>query len=229
MTTNTVYWVRHGESWVNLSHEFSYRIVDRPLTPKGVLQAQQTAAHFRGTPVAAIYASPLSRAFQTAEAIGAVVGQPVVPLEEFRELNVGRLEEDPMSEASWRTFAGVVTAWWAGDDDAAFPGGEDRHALVARIARGLREATRGRDGETVVIVSHGGNLMNVLRDICPTFDLARARATGVANCSITRLALTTEGDRVAGVIHEWNTCGHLSGAAAELVSGVPANFGEPEG
>ncbi|MFN8483258.1 MAG: histidine phosphatase family protein [Anaerolineae bacterium] len=228
MTTNTVYWVRHGESWVNLRHEFSYRIVDKPLTPKGVLQAQQTAARFRDVPVAAIYASPLSRAVQTAEAIGEAVGRPVVALEELRELNVGRLEEDPISEASWRIFAQVVNAWWAGDDDAVFPGGEDRHALVARITAGLREATRGRDGETVVVVSHGGNFMNVLRDIVPTFDLALARETGVSNCSVTRMELTTEGERVEGVIQEWNACGHLSGEAAELVSGVPAGLDEPE-
>ncbi|MFN8476040.1 MAG: histidine phosphatase family protein [Anaerolineae bacterium] len=226
MTTNTVYWVRHGESWVNLSHEFSYRIVDKPLTPKGVLQAQQTAAHFRGAPIAAIYASPLSRAVQTAEAIGQVVGRTVVPLEELREVNVGRLETEPPTAETWAIHASVIRAWMAGDVDAAFPEGESYRTLLARIETGLREATRGRDGESVVVVSHGGNLMSVLHDVCPTFDTDVARQTGVSNCSITRMELTTNGERVEGVIREWNACGHLSGEAAELVSGVPANYGK---
>ena len=226
MATNTVYWVRHGESWVNINLEFSYRLVDKPLTPKGLLQAQQTAAYFADKPVAAVYASPLSRAVQTAEAIGQVVGQPVVALEEFREVNVGQLEAMPPTAETWAMHARVVNAWMTGDGDAAFPGGENYHTLLARIRAGLREATRGRDGERVVVVSHGGNLISVLHDICPTVDMRRVRETGVSNCSITRIQLHTDGDRVEGIVREWNTCGHLSGAAADLITGVPADYGD---
>ena len=40
---NRIYLVRHGENRANLTKEFSYRLVDYPLTEKGILQAQQTA------------------------------------------------------------------------------------------------------------------------------------------------------------------------------------------
>ena len=36
---NRVYLVRHGENLAHLTKEFSYRKVDYPLTPKGVMQA----------------------------------------------------------------------------------------------------------------------------------------------------------------------------------------------
>lgn len=39
---NIIYLVRHGENKANLTKEFSYKKVDYPLTPKGVIQAQQT-------------------------------------------------------------------------------------------------------------------------------------------------------------------------------------------
>ena len=42
---NLVYLVRHGENPANLLKQFSYRKVDYPLTEKGVLQAEQTAAY----------------------------------------------------------------------------------------------------------------------------------------------------------------------------------------
>ena len=38
-----LYLIRHGENLANLTKEFSYLKVDYPLTPKGKLQAAQTA------------------------------------------------------------------------------------------------------------------------------------------------------------------------------------------
>ena len=59
---NTLYLVRHGENRANLTKQFSYKTVDYPLTPKGVLQAQQTAEFFQDKQIDEIYASPLKRA-----------------------------------------------------------------------------------------------------------------------------------------------------------------------
>ena len=39
-----LYLIRHGENLANLTKEFSYLKVDYPLTPKGRLQAEQTAS-----------------------------------------------------------------------------------------------------------------------------------------------------------------------------------------
>ena len=84
MVVNTLYLVRHGENLANLTREFSYRKVDYPLTERGVRQAEQTAAHFAslgarpgGRPIDAIFSSPLKRALQTAEIIGAATGHAV--------------------------------------------------------------------------------------------------------------------------------------------------------
>ena len=68
---NRLYLVRHGENPANLTKEFSYRRVDYGLTPKGVLQARQTAEFFKGKAVHAVYSSPLKRAAETAGIIAA--------------------------------------------------------------------------------------------------------------------------------------------------------------
>ena len=47
---NTLYFVRHGENPANLTREFSYKMVDYPLTENGIQQAEQTAAYFASRP-----------------------------------------------------------------------------------------------------------------------------------------------------------------------------------
>ncbi|MGH2510245.1 MAG: histidine phosphatase family protein, partial [Ktedonobacteraceae bacterium] len=93
--TNTIHLVRHGENPANITHEFSYKLIDYPLTPKGVLQATQTAEFLKGTPIDAIYSSPLKRAHETAHIIAAPHQLPVTVIEGFREVNVGELELRP--------------------------------------------------------------------------------------------------------------------------------------
>ena len=57
-----LYLIRHGENLANLTKEFSYRKVDYSLTPKGKLQAEQTARTLQDRGIAAVYSSPLRRA-----------------------------------------------------------------------------------------------------------------------------------------------------------------------
>lgn len=98
---NYLYWVRHGENPANIAKQFSCRLVDYPLTPKGVLQAQQTADYFRDKAIHEVYASPLKRAVQTAEIIAAPLELAVHTVEHFREVNVGTLESQPPTAEVW--------------------------------------------------------------------------------------------------------------------------------
>src|SRR5437588_12038201 len=93
--SNKVYLVRHGENPANLTREFSHRRVDYSLTPRGIEQARQTAEFFRKGRVDELYSSPLKRALETAQIIAGAVDRPITVVEEFRELNVGRLEDEP--------------------------------------------------------------------------------------------------------------------------------------
>ncbi|RIK26407.1 MAG: hypothetical protein DCC52_10270 [Chloroflexi bacterium] len=69
------YFVRHGESEANVTREFSNdNRVKHPLTANGRAQAQALAEQLRATEFAALYASPLLRARQTAEILNAPHG-----------------------------------------------------------------------------------------------------------------------------------------------------------
>jgi 2,3-bisphosphoglycerate-dependent phosphoglycerate mutase len=218
----TLYLVRHAENRANLTKEFSHRLVDYPLTPKGRLQAEQTAVFFAGMPIAAVYSSPLRRAMETAAAIAAPFGQEVTVLEQFREINVGDLEGEPPTEENWTRHNDVLRAWRRGTLETAFPGGEDFYALWARVAEGYGLiAARHRDA-TVVIVAHGGVFTSTIKALCPDVELGALLRQENHNCSISEVLLAPHDGALRGQLVRWAACDHLSGAAAELVSGVPS-------
>jgi broad specificity phosphatase PhoE len=188
----TVYYVRHGESLVNLARELSHRDVDKPLTEHGADQARRLALFLADSPgiKRPVYSSPLLRARQTAEIVADRLGTSVEVVEGFREFDVGDLDGRTDAEA-WATYDSVLWAWSSGERDVAFPGGENHVQLVDRVRRGLSHVVRGRDHEPVVVVAHGGILRAALPALLPG---ARRPEFDMDNCAITELALRLSGE-----------------------------------
>jgi broad specificity phosphatase PhoE len=219
ISTNTIYLVRHGENPANITKEFSYRIVDYPLNARGVLQAEQTAEFFRGKPIDAIYASPLRRARQTAEIIAQVLHLPVTLLEEFREINVGDLEQRPPTVENWRAHDRVIADWYRGEYRSTFPGGENFLQLLQRIRRGLLKATHQSDGKRIIIAGHGGIFTALVKALCYNADRVEIYHGAMDNCAITEIELSAVEDVLVGNLRVWASTAHLSGAAAQLTPG----------
>lgn len=217
--TNTLYLVRHGENPANLTKEFSYKLVDYSLTPKGILQAEQTAAFFQHNlpPLHAAYASPLKRARETGEIIARAQGLPVTVLEELREINVGAMEQRQPTEENWREHDHIIDQWFQGHPETAFPEGENFLELVERARQGLLTITRERDGQHILIASHGGILAAMVNVFCPR---ERGLITSIMdNCAITEIELVSSADTILdGTMRCWASSTHLSGEAALLVS-----------
>ena len=218
---NRLLLVRHGENRANLTKEFSHRLIDYPLTAKGKLQAEQTAAYLSAYPVTQVFASPLKRARETAEIIAAELGVSVEVLEAFRELNVGTLEAEPPTAASWQLHDEIVRAWAAGDAEARFPGGESFTELLERVREGYETMCRGRDGETLVLVAHGGSLSLPLLKLVP-LDRDRLRRTTHHNCAVSELKASHDETTLRLRLVRWASAGHLHGDAAAFVAGAPA-------
>jgi broad specificity phosphatase PhoE len=217
---NRFYFVRHGENWANITKEFSYKLVDYSLTPKGVLQAEQTAEAFAGVPLAAIYTSPLKRAAETAAILGGRLGLPVHTREALREINVGAMEGLAPTVEAWRRYMRVVDAWAAGDLAASFPDGDSFHTLWARLRSALAQIIDEQPGAPVLIVAHGGIFTSTLTALCPSADAALLREPN-HNCSISEILVKRRGDALYGELVGWAACGHLSGEAALMTPAAP--------
>lgn len=207
--------VRHGENPANLTKEFSHRRVDYSLTPKGRLQAQQTA-HFLATrPIAAVWSSPLKRAQETAAPLARALGLTVQVCEDFREMNVGDLEGMEPRDRAWSVYADVMRQWFSGHPEARFPGGESRLELVERFRRGLE--TVAPSGE-VVVVGHGGIFTHGVCELCALEDPKAFFAQENYNASVSLLEAS---GRSGWRLVSWGSTAHLSGEAAVLVESVP--------
>jgi probable phosphoglycerate mutase len=186
----TVWYIRHGENPANLTGELSCRAVDHPLTDLGIEQASSLASRLTDIAPAAIYASPLRRAAQTAQIIASRVGVPVITLEELRELDVGTLE-GRCDEQAWDLFLGIAYAWHAGDHDRAYPGGENFHQVVARLSSALRRALDHPPGSRVLVVAHDGLIRAALPALCPG---TPPPATGLPKCGVAKLSVRSTPD-----------------------------------
>jgi probable phosphoglycerate mutase len=159
-----LWWARHGQSEANVSHTFSHRRYDPPLTELGRREAADLARRVAALDPTAVYCSPMLRARQTAAAVTEGLGlADAVVLEGLRELDVGSLD-GRRDEAGWRRHDEVLSAWREGDRGAAFPDGEDLDGLLTRlrgaldVAGGAAEAASG----PILVVAHGGNLLAAL-------------------------------------------------------------------
>ena len=208
--------VRHGENIANLTKEFSHRLVDHPLTERGVLQARQTAEALVGRGVDAIFSSPLRRATQTAQIFAGRLGLPFEVIEDLREANIGDLEKSPPTAETWARHNAIVESWFRGQPENAFPGGENYHGLTARYFNALRQALLGREGQTLVLVGHGGMFSWTLPALVPQVDLLWLRDQINHNCSITEILVWEEEDRVTGCLLSWADTRHLHGEAANF-------------
>lgn len=217
---NTVHFVRHGENPANLNREFSHRVVDYPLTPRGVAQAEATARLIVGAPISAVFTSPLVRARQTAEIIAAPLGLPVVVVEAFREVNVGALELRPPTPEDWALHDDIFARWLAGEAALRFPEGESHADLCERMRVGLVETLRDRDEEELVIVAHGGILAATIWAFCD--NITPAEMTLIPNCSVTRLRMEAQDGDVRGTVEAWAECAHLSEEHARDPLAAPA-------
>lgn len=214
---NTIYLVRHGENPANLKSEFSYKLVDYSLTPKGRLQAQQTAEYFKDKQIHEIYASPLKRTRETAQIIADALDLPVTVVEEFREVNVGALEKQPPSIENWELHDRIVAEWFFGRHEVTFPEGENYLTLLQRMRSGLSQVIHNKIGKNIIVVGHAGIFTIPLRDICPNIDIEEITRRNPHNCSITELELIMSEEKPVGKLKNWAYIDHLSGEAAQFV------------
>ena len=143
--------LRHGQTPMSVQKRYAGR-TDAPLTDTGVRQAVAAAKRLAPAGIAAIVTSPLQRAVRTAEEVAAATGVPVLADDGFRETDYGAWEGLTFAEVRER-WPSEVTRWLA-DPDVAPPGGESFAAVSERVTAALHRVLAGREGQTVLIVSH---------------------------------------------------------------------------
>ncbi len=207
-----LYFIRHGENQANIDHIMAYKVVNFPLTPKGVEQAEYLAAWLSDHKIARVYSSTLQRAWQTAEIIRGRLALPEVrQIEDLREVNVGVL--DGKSDlASWEIHDGILLRWNEGEATALFEEGEDHHALRERLRRAVEEiVTENADlgpEQGIAVVAHGGLLVYGLPWLCHDLPFEQVQG-GLKNTALSVVEVKIEADSHQFSCVRWGSLEHL--------------------
>jgi probable phosphoglycerate mutase len=189
---------------------------DLPLTDHGRWQARTLGGFLtsHGLTFAASYASPLKRAWETAEILRATAGVPeLVPEPSLKEIHAGALEgltfTDIVAQFPSYTDRGI-----AGMGDFGEFGGEsydDVQARASEVKARLVALHRAR-GERVLCVGHGGLNFQLLK-LCICEPVPRVCIVRMGNCSATLVRFRERRGTYIGEI-AWHV-------PVELMAGIP--------
>jgi probable phosphoglycerate mutase len=121
------------------------------LSEDGRGQAETLGKRLAEMPVAAVYASPIERTTQTAQAVASHHGLEVLPLPGVIEADYGEWTGQKLSDLAKTDLWTVVQR---SPSRASFPGGESLAAMQARMIAALDAVVVDHPGELVVVVSH---------------------------------------------------------------------------
>jgi len=203
--------IRHGETAWNVDTRIQGHL-NIPLNDTGHWQGQRLGQALAGEEIAAIYASDLSRAHETALYVSRSTGVPVVPELGLRERGFGEFEG--------KTFAEIEVAlpaqserWRKRDPSFTPAGGESLLQVQERVLATVNRLAKQHPGELIVMVGHGG-VMDVLYRAAARLDLQAARTWLLGNTAINRLLWSPEGLSLVG----WSDTQHLSDPALDETS-----------
>ena len=161
--------IRHAESTGNVENRWIGR-VDVPLSEAGRRQAGQLRASLEreGYVPTHIYASPLSRAFETARIAAANWDCPVEPWGDLVELKVG-VFSNMTGEEIEKAFPALARKFAATHNFDIIDGAETHQECNARARRVLdRLSSVHNNSDRVMLFSHGGILRYLISRLLGT-------------------------------------------------------------
>ena len=221
-TATTILFVRHGAT-TTTGRELPGRAPGLHLSDEGRRQADGVAARIRamahppapapaggngasangttkrsrpkGTPIAAVYASPLERTRETAAPIGAALGLDVLADEGLVELDVGEWTGMELKAAYKRPEWATIQRYPSG---FTFPGGESFLAMQSRVVATVDRLRAAHPGQTIVAVSHADPIRALVAHAMGTH-LDLFQRIVVSPCSLTAIAFGDGGPLVLTV------------------------------
>ena len=202
--------VRHGETEWNKEKRYQGHL-DSSLTERGLAQARAVAdALAEPSPLwsdcfAALYSSDLGRAVQTAECIGKRLNLAVNTDARLREINLGiiqGLRAVDIAEKHPEVYR------QCDDWQYAPPGAETRQQRYDRSIASMLEMFGKHEGETFVVVTHGGVLDGFLRQAL-RIPISDPRRFSIFNGSLNVISRQDDDLR----LESWGIVHHLTNAS----------------
>lgn len=153
--------LRHGQTELSAQRRYSGR-GNPALTEVGRRQADAAARYLaqRGG-IAAVFSSPLQRAYDTAARAAKALGLDVTVDDDLIETDFGAWEGLTFTEAAERDPE--LHGRWLRDTGTTPPGGESFDDVLDRVVRARERIIASHQGSTVLVVSHVTPIKMLLR------------------------------------------------------------------
>jgi alpha-ribazole phosphatase len=149
-----LYLIRHGEVEGIAEGQLIGR-TDRPLSARGISQAQQLAEALSPARLAAVYSSDLQRARVTAEIIAKHRELTVHESSAWREVDMGDWEGLTVA-ALFEETPELIEQVFSDPASFQYPGGESFADFTVRVQAALDQLLVTHESGDVALVAHGG-------------------------------------------------------------------------
>lgn len=192
----TVLFIRHGENAWTESHKLAGRTPGVSLNEYGQQQAEALGKRLAGAKLHAIYASPLERTMETAQAIAQ--HHPHLELNPYPgllEVDYGEWTGEEIKKLAKTKAWPVIQAYPTG---AGFPGGETMFEMQARCVREINRLVGCHPEETIAVVGHADLIKAAVAHYLGVhFDLFQRLV--ISTASITTISFSSMGPRILAV------------------------------
>lgn len=155
--------IRHGATVLSAEDRFAGS-TDVDLSDEGRRQARCLGERLADQELAAVYASPQRRAYETATLVATACRREPIADSGLREIDHGRWEGLTRAEVEAR-FPEEYGAWEEDPYTFAPEGGEPGLAVMARALPVIRRIVLQHTGQTVAVVSHKATIRLVLSSL----------------------------------------------------------------
>ncbi|HLS94141.1 putative phosphoglycerate mutase [Sphingobacterium allocomposti] len=193
----TFYFIRHGQTDLNLRGIVQGRGVNSPLNETGLQQAKAFYEAFKDVPFDKVYTSTLLRTKQTVQRF-IDQGIPAEELPGLDEISWGIYEGKEQDEVIMAGFEQVVAAWRSGNLDLSIEEGESPNQLVARQKEAVAYMVAQPNEETVLVCMHGRALRILL---CHLTDMSVCLMDDFPHTNTALYILTYEDGRFSIIDH----------------------------
>jgi probable phosphoglycerate mutase len=198
--------VRHG-----ITEDMEKRLMqgssDSPLSPRGREEARRTGEVLSTIAFDAAFASPLGRAWETAQ----ITAQPhaglkVIPLNDLHEMDFGFFEGKPFFASPDEEPHGMRRLFLLMKVLFAQITGESLRSVSRRAVRSWKEISARVPEGRLLIVSHGVLINYLLKHLLDEEVFKSLRTVGIKPCSITELKVPSAG---SAKLIRFNDTAHL--------------------
>ena len=175
-----IYLIRHGQTTGDIENRYGGDYDDE-LTEEGEIQAHKLADKLTNSGIQVILCSPLIRAQQTAKIVSTKLHCEIKTIKDLKERNQNGILTGMIREEAKLKYPELSEQ--VKDYRNQIKGAESYEDFVARIKKALMEISNATNYSTIGIVTHGGPIRAIFREIL------KDREIDIADCAYAILNL----------------------------------------